>query len=384
MWAHAIKPEWTKMGTLSGIFRILLLAALCALASGGSSPHSFAAGIIETSVFAVPGVAVDVTAPDATSAKNQALIDAQMKAFVQLAERLGTPELAQEVSRFDTKQVLTYLKSLSIEEELISPGRYQGKLTVRFLPEKIRTLYRDYGVKVSAEQGPSFLILPVWTADGVQVLWGDTPWQRAFKSLNAQQSAIPLFVPLGDAEDRSTLSVTDVINDDKVKLEAIRRRYDAAVVVIAYGEAAEGGVRGRLFGDSPLGRLNFDKVYIAETGTIDDSAALAAQRFHGVMLEKWRSGGYQVATESDGDGAGEQGNVLSVSVPFAGPSEWNGLRSRILATPGILGLDVSTLGGDGAVVNLSYAGTLEEMQSSFQDTGLQLARNGGIWVVTQL
>jgi hypothetical protein len=372
-----------KMGTLSGIFRILLLVVLCALATGGPGYFAMAAGIIETSVFAVPGVAVDVTAPDATSAKNQALVDAQMKAFVQLAERLGTPELAQEVSRFDTKQVLTYLKSLSIEEELISPGRYQGKLTVRFLPDKIRALYRDYGVKVSAEQGPSFLVLPVWTAGGVQVLWSDTPWLRAFKSLNAQQSAIPLFVPLGDAEDRSTLSVTDVINDDKVKLEAIRRRYDAAVVVVAYGEAAEGGVRGRLFGDSPLGRLNFDKVYIAETGTIDDSAALAAQRFHAVMLEKWRSGGYQVAAES-GDGTGEQGNVLSVSVPFAGPSEWNGLRSRILATPGILGLDVSTLGGDGAVVNLSYAGTLEDMQSSLQATGLQLARVGGVWVVTQL
>jgi hypothetical protein len=380
--AASDKARMDVMGTISSIFRIVLVVILCALTASGPGRFAMAAGIIETSPFAVPGVAVDVTAPDATSAKNQALVDAQMKAFVLLAERLGSPELAQEVSRFDTKQVLPYLKSLSIEEELISPGRYQGKLTVRFLPEKIRALYRDYGVKVSVEQGPSFLILPVWTDNGVQVMWGDTPWHRAFQSLNAQQSAIPLFVPLGDAEDRSTISVTDAINDDKVKLEAIRRRYDASVVVVAYGEAAEGGVRGRLFGESPLGRLNFDKVYIAETGTIDDSAALAAQRFHAVMLEKWRSGGYQVSAE-DGGGEGGSGNVLSVSVPFAGPSEWNGLRSRILSTPGILSLDVSSLGGDGAVVNLSYLGTLEEMQSSFQATGLQLARVGGVWVVTQ-
>lgn len=372
------------MGTISSTFRILLVAVSCSLAIGGWSGGARAAGIIETSVFAVPGVSVDVTAPDAASAKNQALVDAQMKAFVQLAERIGSPELVQEVSKYETKQVLPYLKSLSIEEEAITPGRYQGKLTVRFLPEKIRKLYGEFGVDVAADQGPSFLVLPVWTSDGVQVLWGDTPWQQAFKALNAQQSAIPLFVPLGDTEDRSTLSVTDVINGDRVKLEALRRRYDAAVVVVAYGEAAEGGVRGMLSGDSPLGRLNFDKVYVAESGTLEDSAALAAQRFHAVMVEKWKADGAKTASISGGMGEDGQGNTISVSVPFAGPSEWNGLRSRILSTPGILGLDVSTLAGDGAVVNLSYSGTLDEMQLSLQATGLQLAQVGGVWVVSQL
>lgn len=370
------------MGTFSGTFRIVLLALAVGLSLAGCCRNVKAAGIIETSVFAVTGVAVDVTGPDAASAKNQALIDAQMKAFSQLAERLGNAELVKEVSGYEAKQVLPYLKSLSIEEESLSPGRYQGKLTVRFLPEKIRSLYHEFGIKVPIDQGPSFLVLPVWAADGVQVLWGDTPWQKAFKGLNAQQSDIPLIVPLGDADDRSTISVTDAINGDKVKLEAMRRRYDVAVVVVAFGELAEGGVRARMSGDSPLGKLNFDKVYIAETGTIDDSAALAAQRFHAVMVEKWKSGGAKVA--SGGAGQGGERNSLSVSIPFAGPSEWNGLRSRILSTPGILGLDVSSLAGDGAVVNLTFAGTLDDMQQSLQSTGLQLARVGGAWVVSQM
>ena len=375
------------MGTVPKLFRALILAALLAAGVVQLVPIARSAGIIETSIFAVQGVEVDVTGPDAASAKNQALVDVQMKAFVMLAERLGNAELVEAVRQFEAKQVLPYLRSLSIEEESISPGRYKGKLTVRFLPSKIRPLYSEYGVKVAGEQGPIFLILPVWTADGVKVLWGDTTWRTALLNLKAEQSMVPLLVPLGDAEDRSLLSVTDAINGDRLKLEAIRRRYDADVVVVAYAEAAEGGVRAKMQGDSPLGKLNFDKVYISESGTIQDSANLAAQRFHTVMVEKFRSGAGKVAAanaEAQAQGERKKRKALSVSIPFAGPSEWNGLRSRILSTPGVVGLDVSSLDGDGAVVSLAYTGTLEEMQSSMQASGLQISRVGGVWVVTQL
>jgi hypothetical protein len=140
-------------------------------------------------------------------------------------------------------------------------------------------------------------------------------------------------------------------------------------------------------GDSPLGKLNFDKVYISESGTIADSAALAAQRFHTVMVEKFRSGAGRTAdTDAEAQAKAERKKrkSLSVSIPFAGPSEWNGLRSRILSTPGVLGLDVASLDGNGAVVSLSYTGTLDEVQSSMQASGLQFSRVGGVWVVTQM
>jgi hypothetical protein len=368
------------MGIIARLLRVAMALLVLAL-------PAHAAGIIETSVFAVQGVGVDVTDTDAATAKNKALVDVQMKAFVQLAERLGNAELVDAVSKYEAKQILPFLKSLSIEQESVSPGRYQGTFTVRFLPNRIRALYADFGVKVAGEQGPSFLILPVWTQDGVQTLWGDTPWLRAFKNLNAQQAAIPLLVPLGDAEDRELISVTDAVNGDKVKLEAIRRRYDAAAVVVAYAEIAQGGVRATMTGDSPLGKLNFEKVYIADSGTTDDSAALAAQRFHTVMLEKFKSGAAVVAANEAAEKAKNESSkrkVMSISVPFAGPSEWNGLRSRLLSTPGVVGLDVSSLGADGAVVSLAYTGTVEEMQSSLQASGLQLGRVAGVWVVSQI
>ena len=102
-----------------------------------------AGGPIETSVFAVQGVDVDVTSTDATTAKNQALMDVQVKAFFSWCERLGTPELAAEAqAKLKPEDIAPYLRSLSIEQETSAPGRYIGKFTVRFLPDKMQKYFR--------------------------------------------------------------------------------------------------------------------------------------------------------------------------------------------------------------------------------------------------
>jgi hypothetical protein len=378
--AGALKARMEDMGiTLKSFVIGLWMTMLCSVV--------FAAGPVETSIFAVQGVEVDVTDTDADTAKNKALIEVQIKAFRTLAERIGNQSIVDAVTKYEEKQVLPFLKSLSIEEESISPGRYKGKLTVRFLPNRIRALYADFGVKVGGEQGPSFLVLAIWKGPGGEVLWEDNPWRQAWIDLRAEQSIVPIIVPLGDLDDSEMISVTDVLSDDQVKLEAIRRRYDVKKVIIAYAEPAENGaVRARMSGDSPLGKLSFDKIYDGESGRVEESTALAAQRFHGVMVEKFKSGQGKIAaqaTEQKRQSDANARKTISVRVPFAGPSEWNGLRSRILSTPGVTGLDVSSLGADGAVVSLSFVGIPDDLQSSMQASGLKMSRAGGGWLISQ-
>jgi hypothetical protein len=381
---------WTftrRMGAIDGmITRGLWLILSAILIMFGTPPLVRAAGPIETSIFAVQGVDVDVTDKDATTAKNLALLQVQRKAIVMLAAKLGTPEMSAEIAKLEDKDVLPLLKSLSIEEESTGPGRYIGKFTVRFLPTKIRTLFGTYGVNVVVEQqAKPMLVLPLWkTAAGVQ-LWETNAWRQAWLNLNAQQASVPLIVPLGDAEDVGSVTAQDVIDNNNVKLEALRRRYDCKDIIVTTAEAADGnGIHAIMTGNSPLGKMNFDKVYTSEPATLEASAALAATRFHSVMIEKYKSDQSKIAAAAEA--AKEQQNAnashsIPVSVPFASPSEWNGIRSRILATPGVIGVDVSTLAGNGAVVRLMYVGDLAEAQTSMESTGLKLSQIGGSWVI---
>ncbi len=357
------------------LIAISLAALSCATAQ--------AAGPIETSPYAVQGVEIDETETSAKAAKDKAIIDAQVKALAALGETLGTSDTAAELAKLDVKQVMPLLKSLSIEQETISPGRYQAKFTVRFLPDRVKPLLSNLGVKLPDSQGPAMLVIPVWTDETNKViLWEDNPWRKAWLDLHATQAQIPLIIPLGDQEDATTLSPQEALENNAVKLEAIRRRYDVKTILVAFAEPApDGGIHARMVGTSPLGKITFDKIYTADTHTIPDSAALTAQRFHQVMMDKFKSDVAKVAA-AKAQSAGPQS--LSVAIPFSGPSEWNGLRARILSTPGVLGVDVTSLDGEGAAAQLKYAGAVEEIANSFQATGLRLARAGGSWVISPM
>ncbi len=209
----------------------------------GCSLVAQAAGPVETSVFAVQGVAVDVTDTDAATAKNKALVEVQVKAFRHAwRSAWAMPEVVAEMSKpWRPRTSCPYLRSLSIEQESISPGRYQGKLTVRFLPEKIKAFYsKPRCPRVVAGQGPAFLVLPMWKSANGPQLWEDNPWRQAWINLRAEQSQVPIIVPLGDLDDSEIISAQDVLSGDEVKLEAIRRRYDVKTVLVAFAEPDRG------------------------------------------------------------------------------------------------------------------------------------------------
>lgn len=366
------------------IYRSVWLVLVATMIMLGLAEGAQAAGPVETSVFAVQGVEADVTDKDVATAKNKALFDVQMKAIVMLAQRLGNETFAAEIAKLESRDVLPLLKSLSIEQENTGPGHYIGKFTVRFIPEKVQRLFESYGVVVVSQQATPMLVLPIWKApDGTQ-LWEENLWRAAWLNLRAEQSLVPLIVPIGDFEDTAAITAQDVLNLDPIKLEVLRRRYGTRIILVAIAEPAEGnGVRAMMNAETELGTITFDKIYTADPATLETSAALAAARFHAVMIDKYKSDKAKANAEQVSADANVSSSI-PVAVPFSSPSEWNAIRSRILSSPGIIGVDVSTLGGNGAVIRLMYVGDLQFVQTSMQATGLQMSQIGGNWVIQSL
>jgi len=367
-----------------------LAAAVLSLLILFTPVRSWAVGPVETGLFSVTGVQVDVTDTDAATARTRAIIEAQVKAFYMLAERLGSPEAAQRLQGMDAREIGRMLRSLSIEEERSAPGRYIGRLTVRFLPDKIREVFSQHGIDVVEDQAPAMVVLPIWKGPTGTVIWEDNLWRKAWLDLKAEQSLVPIIVPLGDLEDTSAISPQEAEAGDAVKLESIMMRYEAKAILVAFAEPdPQGGIHAVMQGDSPLGRINFDKVYTAEDGTLEGAAAAAAKRFDEVMLEKWRSVRLKVAAETRARAEVEQQTSrattsMAVAVPFSGIYQWNGIRARLLATPGVLGVDVSTIAENGAVIQLAFADTIQDLQSALSGSGLRLVQSRGTWVLQPL
>lgn len=72
---------------------------------------------------------------------------------------------------------------------------------------------------------------------------------------------------------------------------------------------------------------------------------------------------------------------LAVNVPFTSPREWNAIRARILNTPNVSAVDLSSLDFTGATIRLVYTRSLEELQGNMQRVGLNLIQGGDGWVI---
>ena len=341
----------------------------------------FWANEAEADIWTVSGVSIDVTAESAAKAKLMAIGEAQVKAFDRLVDRLIPVESAAPFKALGPDVVGRLLAGLSIEEEKVAPKRYIAKLSIRFLSNKTRKLFGQYGVQFAEKQSDPVLVIPVWVSrEGADIWKGDNPWHKAWASLDLENALIPILLPLGDDRDSNALTAKEALANNQVKLESLRIRYGASAVLVAGAEPkSDTTVRAIMQGASPVGRIGFDKTYEAED--LAAAALFAANRFQLVMQEKWKKDNLTQYTEGQ---TAAPANTITMAVPYASTAEWGVLRSRIQTTAGVGRIDINSLSGRGAVISVAFGGTLDELRTSFYQSGFNLSVVGGTWVLQPL
>jgi hypothetical protein len=330
-------------------------------------------------LYSINSVEVDETAKDAVEAKTKAVADGQKRALDTLLNRLTRGEDQEKLPEFSTRDIAQLMDGMSVENERTSGTRYIATLTIRFRPENIRDMLLRYGVPYADEQAAGVLLLTVWrTDDGKSTLWDPpNPWRDAWAELNVENSITPLFMPLGDLTDISTITVSDVLAGNEEKLAAMRDRYAVENVLIATAEPASGGgVRVTMKGNTAVGPVDYDDVFAADPGAaVEATAAKAARMLLTRIEEEWKATHLQSGRP--------EGINMRVAVPFAGLGEWNVIRERISATDGIGAIDVRQLSAKGAVVDLVFSGDLGQLETQLAQNGFELTAIGDTWVLQQ-
>jgi hypothetical protein len=136
--------------------------------------------------FTVTDVTADVTADSATHARDQALMQAERAAYVQLCSRMNVPESA---AKLNDNGVAALVQSFDLQSEKVSALRYIGVFTIRFKPQSVQRKLGKYvpagadangnlipggsGVIVDAKPGPAGPVshLPVAVQTGSLAAW---------------------------------------------------------------------------------------------------------------------------------------------------------------------------------------------------------------------
>lgn len=323
-------------------------------------------------LYTVSGVEVDVTDESASSAKLKAISEAQVKAFAVLLERLGGSDATARLQGLGPAEIGRMMDSLSIEEERTGPGRYIATLTIRFLPDQVRAVMAGADVAFTEDRAPPVVIVPIWLGPDGPEAWTNNPWRAGWLALDAQDSLVPLIIPLGDLTDSQTLAAQQALDGDRDAMEAMRQRYSADAIILAVAAPLDNStVRATLIGETATGPVDFDETYMADG--VAAAAAQAAREFHAAMLADWRASRPTVRPTAV--------QSIRVAVPVASLEQWNDLRARLVDTPGVSGVDLSSLSARGAVVRLNYSVSFPDLQAELAQRRLDLALRGETWVI---
>jgi len=361
------RRRWSLCAGLAAV--LLLLAGLTGPAGAqivAPPPQS------ANDAFAVSGIQVDVAAANANAARDQAITQAQRKAWDTLYQRMVPGGgAAPKLSDYDLARLV---QGFEIDNEKVSATRYVGTFTVRFRPTPVREQLAGAGAGSYVEPPTRpLVVLPITVTDGRTILWEDrTPWRDAWEERDAGNSLVPLVVPDGELEDIQAITAADALAGSPEALARIAQRHRAGGVVVARTELPPGGPNPKAPLTVEVTRLGLDGTREQQTVTVrpdpDDRAPDLMRRavsFTGATLdEMWKR-------ENTVSSGAEQ--TFTVSVPLGRIEDWVEARRRLAGTNGVTRADILSLSRSEAIIALTVRGDVQRLQQALARRDLALS-----------
>jgi Uncharacterized protein conserved in bacteria (DUF2066) len=338
----------------------------------------FAPASAQAVVLEVQGIQVDVTADSAAEAREQAILEAQRKAFEQLVANLTGGGPAPQLS---DAQITALVQDFSITNEKSSAVRYIGTFDFRFNRARVRSVVGKIAAPSAAAPGP-VVIIPVYQSDEGQMLWDEpNPWREAWAKHASARHVVPTLVPPGDLEDVAAVGPEDATGGDVSRLMSLARKYGAesalvALAVINSGESPLSGpsltVTTQRYGPGGQTSPLLETFDATPEESVDDLLNRAAATVHADLQARWKQETVAATMEPA---------VIGVEVPITTLSDWLSVRNRLQNQQMVKEIDLVTLTREEARVNLHYVGEVSKLAEALQQDGLNLVQDGERWTL---
>jgi hypothetical protein len=324
--------------------------------------------------YTVRGIAVDVEADDAVTARELAIEQAQRDGLRSLLERLTLPQYYGQLPPADQQSLTRLVSAYEVEEENLSATRYVGRLSVVYDEDAVQNLLQGTGVPIVLELPPSLLVVPALDDGGaLAVFSGPDGWRNAWAAEGQRNTLLDIRLPLGDLDDLRTLSSQALQSDpgEALALAADRHGAEAAILLIARADdpAAPTRVTVTSGGSHALG-LDFAGDSLAMDADAETVWRAAVRRVQNALEGDWKEQNLI---------AMDQLARLRVGVPLASLDEWADIRRRLAQVAAVRRVDVEMFSQAEANLVVNHIGNVSQLQRALEARGLRLSGGAESW-----
>ena len=342
-----------------------------------------AAGPVFADMYVVHNMHVDVTAENATEAREQGLNDAQEKAFYKMLERLTLFEDMESLPALTNEDILNLVQDFSVSNEKTSSVRYIADVDVQFNPEAIQNFFQEYQVPYVTSVAEKSVVLPVYKASEKDkpLLWKDTnPWALVLAKASDDSDLVPFVVPLGDLDDMAVVSEDGLENEDALNISPLLNRYQSSQALVVELTMLKDENALKVFIRPFQNKVTFfEELTLTEpiNAPLQEVFKRAAERTVYLLEQAWR---VRNAVRFDNP------TKIFVRTDIENLAQWIDIRKRLDHIVLIKQYVVKALRKDHAEIEIFYAGQLNAFQDALRKENLFLssADNEDTWLLRDI
>lgn len=338
----------------------LVLGAIFFICSGYSA--------LAQSVYHVTGVAVDVTANDASKARQQAFNKAQRDAFdILLSRMLLSTEDTDNLANISFTEITTLIQDFEVINEKSSSVRYIATLSFQFKADAVKKLFRQYNIDFVETVSDRTLLLPVFLEGDKEMLFEESNvWLNTWKRGLPKFSFLTPILPLGDIEDiESVLFIDNRLQIEGNAYRFLSEKYQISkVILVKLSKIEENFSKVEITTFTKEGLVNSEEIVL---GLPFSSYQALVNATIAYLDQQWKIE-HVINNNSI--------NSAKISVTFENSATWYEIRQKINKISLIEKLDLIRIANHQIDLEIQFNGTNDKFIQAIRNTGLDIKELG--------
>ncbi|MDR2902428.1 MAG: DUF2066 domain-containing protein [Lactobacillales bacterium] len=319
-------------------------------------------------LYFVPGIAISAEGQTAVQAREEAMLEGQMTAFIRLLEKLTLPVERQNIPEVTKEGVQEFVKDVSIAGEKATAKKYMGVLSVRFDPKKVQAFLEANQVPYLTAQPPKMLLIPVYKTTAAEWALEDAnPLYKVVREGLPETQLYEFAVPSGDLEEMSIVHPSVSTESDLSYLDPLLSKYGVRYALILTVTQIDNKfyVQLRAYPKTEYAVADLFLESAVQRGSLDQNLkGLLSQTF--VKMENtWRAAKTNML---------DAPSVYVFEVPLKRLSDWNLMKDKLDKLTFLEAYALKGMQRETVLVDVHYKGTIEDLVAKL--------RNRGVYVVS--
>lgn len=330
-------------------------------------------------VFEITDVHVDVTAANASLARDQAVQQGQRQALTLLFRKIVMDSDLAKIPTLEDSWVNDLVQGLEVNNEKTSGIRYIADLTVSFSRDGVFNLLQRLGISFSQTEAKPMLFLGLQRYGGTTTLWSDQNWwTQAWGRADTTNRLVAFVTPAGDAADRLLVNAEQVFRLDPASLAAVVKKYNVEAALIATATIAQDFGTGayKVHIDARKWPLGSAATSIDVAGDPGETLEALLDRSAIALIKRVTDDWKQQTLIYFGETA-----KLVVRAPLNSLDDWLTIRERLANVGAIRKTEINELNVNEAILTLSYSGQPAQLALALAQTNVELVQDAGEWIL---